>query len=174
MLAVLAPVPAWILADGFEVNNPEGVVAFGTGSLEGQNSGAWSFEFFSKPEIANSRGELRVLIYGSATDLVGKQHELHHPGYVTAVGTYRGMREARAGKHPRPDFRPKSALVDDTGCPLFWAASELRPLARKHHIPLNKLKLAGVGKLKPHPGIAPRGPQLIVVPDEFISAATHG
>jgi hypothetical protein len=173
MLAVLAPVPAWILADGLEVNNPEGIVAFGTGSLEGNNSGAWSFEFFSKPEIENGKGGLRVLIYGSATDLVGKQHELYHPGYATAVAVYRGITPAKAGKHPRPEFRPKSALDDDTGYPLFWEVSDLRPLSRKNYVPLSKLKLPNVGKLKAHSGVPPRGPQLVIVPDEFVPAITH-
>jgi hypothetical protein len=170
MLAILAPVPAEILADGFNVKNLEGIVAFGTGSLDSENSGAWSFEFFSRAEIAHSKDEIPVVIYGSATDLVAK-HRLHRPGYVTAVGVYHDLRAPKAGKHPRPDFRPHSALIGDTLYPLFWEVIELRELSKKEQIPLKKLKLfgSGAGKLKPHTGVAPRGPQLVVIADEFAS-----
>jgi hypothetical protein len=164
MLAVLAPVPAYILADGLKVTNPEGRVAFGTGENSG---GAWSFEFFSNPEIVASKGELPVLIYGSATDLHDKEHTLYRPGYATAIGRYEDIRPSKAGKHPRPDFRPKSALEDDTAYPLFWEVSKLRALEPKERIPLKKLKLAGVGKLRSYSGMAPRGPLLVIVPDEF-------
>jgi hypothetical protein len=169
-LAILAPVPAEILADGLTVQNPEGIVAFGTGALDGNNSGAWSWEFFSKAEIAESRGEIPVLIYGSATDLV-TDHRLHRPRYVTAIGIYENLQPAKGGRHPRPDFRPPSALTGDTGHPLFWEVSGLRELPRKEQVPLGKLKLfgSGVGKLKSHTGVAPRGPQLVVVPNEFVS-----
>jgi hypothetical protein len=166
MLALLAPVPAEILADGLELKNPEGLVAFGTGALTEENSGAWSFEFFSKPEINDSRGVLPVLIYGSSTDVVGP-HPLFHPGHVTAVAVYEGIRAGVAGKHPRPDFRPKSALIGDWNYPLFWEVSKLKALPKQDHIPLKKLNLAGIGKLKAHSGTPPRGPQLIVVPDQF-------
>jgi hypothetical protein len=69
MIAMLAPVPAEILASGFEVKNPRGVVAFGTGEPSGEKSGAWSFEFFSREEFKEGNGELKVLIYGSSTGL---------------------------------------------------------------------------------------------------------
>ena len=59
MLALLAPVPAKILADGFDVANPSGLVAFGTGELGEDKSGAWSFEFFLKEEFA----AIRILHY---------------------------------------------------------------------------------------------------------------
>lgn len=167
MLAILAPVPAEILADGFEVKNPEGLVAFGTGALTEQNSGAWSFQFFSNRELEGGKGKVPVLIYGSSTDLSGP-HPLHRPGYVTAVAIYEGYRiQKAAGKHPRPDFRPKSALAGDWAYPIFWEVSKLRPLPRNEYIPLKKLKLAGTGKLKPHSGMPPRGPQLVVLPNEF-------
>src|SRR5437763_16600101 len=122
MLAILAPVPAGILEDGLKVKNREGIIAFGTGSPARENSGAWSFEFFSKPEIVESIGELPVLIYGSKTGLT-KPHHLYQPGYVTAVGLYQGIEEARAGKHARPDFRPEAALIGDTDYPFFWHVS---------------------------------------------------
>jgi hypothetical protein len=159
-------VPAQILASGFEVVNPERRVAFGTGANIGENSGAWSFEFFTKPEIESEKGNLPVLIYGSATDLLGS-HPLHRPGYITAVAVYEGIRESVGGKHPLPEFRPKAALAGDWDYPLFWEVSKLRPLPKTDQIPLNKLKLAGKGKLKTHSGSAPRGPQLTVVPEEF-------
>lgn len=169
MLAILAPVPSGILGDAFEVKNPEGIVAFGTGGLEGENSGAWSFDFFSNPDIANAKGEIPVLIFGSASGLTGR-HELHHPGYVTAVARYQGIRAARAGRHPRPDFRPAIALRGDTGHALFWEISALKRLSPENHIPLGKLKLPGTGKLKSHSGISPRGPQLVFVSDALIHA----
>ena len=164
MLAMLAPVPASILADGLTVTNPEGRVAFGTGTHSG---GAWSFEFFSNPEIVASKGKLLVLIYGSATDLHDQGQELYCPGHVTAIGQYEDIRPSKAGKHPRPDFRPKSALEADTAYPLFWEVSKLRALASQERIPLRQLKLPGIGKLKSYSGVAPRGPLLVIVPDDF-------
>src|ERR1700689_1995112 len=115
MLALLAPVPAKILADGFDVENPSGLVAFGTGELGGDKSGAWSFEFFLKEEFAEGKGTLPVLIFGSSTDLLGP-HPLHRPGYATAIGTYQGTTEAK--NYSPPD--PKSALGGDTGRAMFW------------------------------------------------------
>jgi len=53
MLAILAPVPAEILADGFKVKNPEGRVAFGTGTQD--TGGGWSYEFFLKPDINQAK-----------------------------------------------------------------------------------------------------------------------
>jgi hypothetical protein len=168
VIAILAPVPAEILSGGIQVKNPEGRVAFGTGTMTGENSGAWSFEFFSKPEIQDRKGEIRVLIYGSSTD--GSGSPLYHPGHVIAVAVYERIQEAKACKHPRSDFRPKSALSGDSDYPLFWEVSKLRGLPAAEHLPLKKLKLFGTGKLKSYPGTPPRGPQLIVVPEELAAS----
>jgi hypothetical protein len=134
--------------------------------MTGENSGAWSFEFFSQPEIANRKGKIPVLIYGSSTGVPNSLY--HYPGYVTAVAVYERLQEPNVGgKHPRLDFRPKSALSGDTNYPLFWEVSNLRALHKAERIPLKKLKLFGAGKLKSHPGTPPRGPQLIDAPDEL-------
>jgi len=167
MLAMLAPVPAEILADGFKVENPSGLVAFGTGEPSEDNSGAWSFEFFSKEEFVEGKGNLPVLIYGSSSGLKAS-HSFYHTGFVTAVGVYERTTAAKSWKHPDSSLRPKFALESDTKWTMFWEVSKLRPLAKKNHIPLSKLKLPGIGKLKSYSGAPPRGPMLVVVPDEFI------
>src|SRR5258706_15866086 len=127
MLALLAPVQAEILADGYHVRNSAGLVAFGTGAATEENSGAWSFEFFSKPEFKSGKGYLPVLIFGSGTDLAGP-HPLHRPGYVTATAIYEGVRTGVRGKHPQPAFRPQAALDADFDYPLFWEVSKLKAL----------------------------------------------
>ena len=166
MLALLAPVPAKILADGFDVTSPSGLVAFGTGEVGNDKTGAWSFEFFSKEEFSEGKGSLPVLIFGSSTDLNGP-HPLHRPGYVTAVGTYQGTTEAKNCKHPDPTLRPKAALDGDTRWTMFWEISNLKPLVREHQIPLKQLWLPGRGNLVHHSGESPRGPQLLVLSEEL-------
>jgi hypothetical protein len=166
MLALLAPVPAKILEDGFAVSNPSGFVAFGTGELGEEKSGAWSFEFFSKEELAEGKGVLPVLIFGSSTDLQ-EPHPMHRPGFVTAIGTYQGITEAKNYRHPDPSLRPKAALEGDTRWAMFWEVSNLKRLAKLSQIPLKRLKLRGKGRLASHSGESPRGPLLVVLPDEF-------
>lgn len=155
-----------ILADGFEVVNPSGLVAFGTGELGEDKSGAWSFEFFLKEEFAEGKGTLPVLIFGSSTDLQGP-HPLHRPGYVTAVGIYQGTTEAKNYRHPDPSLRPKSAVEGDTRWAMFWQVSNLRSLAVQDQIPLKNLKLPGSGRLASHSGKSPRGPLVVVLPEEL-------
>jgi hypothetical protein len=167
MFAMLAPVPAEILADGFEVKNPCGLVAFGTGAPSEEKSGAWSFEFFSKQEFVEGKGALKVLIYGSSTGVKGQPHPLYRAGHVIAVGVYEGIAPAKAWKHPDPTLRPKIARETDTKWTMFWEVSQLRLLAKEDQIPLKKLKLPGTGKLKAYAGTPPRGPMLVIVPEEF-------
>jgi hypothetical protein len=164
MLAMLAPVPAEILASGLEVKNPRGVVAFGTGEPSEKNSGAWSFEFFSKEEFKEGKGDLKVLIYGSSTDLA-TAHPLYRPGYVTAIAVYERVTTAKVGKHPDDSLRPNYALETDTKWTMFWEVSHLRALPKEKQIPLKKLLLPGTGKLKAYAGTPPRGPLLVVVPE---------
>jgi hypothetical protein len=166
MLAMLAPVPAEVLADAFEVKNPDGLVAFGTGEPGEEKSGAWSFEFFSKDEFKEGKGKLKVLIFGSSTDLKGP-HPLHRPGFVVATGVFEGTTVAKGGKHPDPTLRPKFARDFDTQWTMFWEVSQLQRLSKVHQVSLKKLKLPGTGKLRPYAGTSPRGPLLVVVPAEI-------
>jgi hypothetical protein len=162
MLALLAPVPAVHLPDAFKVKNADGVVAFGTGDKSGKSGGEWSFSFFSQDDLKQGQGNLPVLIYGSATDLKGP-NSFHHAGFVTALAVYQRVREAKAGKHPIPEYRPASALSGDTDWIFFWEVCQLTSLAKGDHIPLASLKLKGTGKLKAHSGSAPHGPELVVL-----------
>jgi hypothetical protein len=164
MLAMLAPVPADILASGLEVMNPHGVVALGTGAPSEEKSGAWSFEFFSKEEFKDGKGQLKVLIYGSATDSK-TAHPLYRPGYVTAMAVYERVTPAKAGKHPDDSVRPEYALETDTKWTMFWEVSHLSALPKEKQIALNKLLLPGTGKLKAYAATPPRGPLLVVVPE---------
>jgi hypothetical protein len=168
MIAMLAPVPAVILADALELRNSSDVVAFGTGDPSSNDGGRWSFEFFSKDEFANGKGTLKVLIYGSSTDLM-PPHPLHRPGHVTAIAVYQGITPAKAGKHPDDSLRPKYALGTDGRWTMFWEVSQLKALSKEQQIPLKALLLPSTGKLRKYAGI-PRGPMLVVVPEPFAAA----
>ena len=160
MLAILAPVPAEILSDAFDVKNLEARIAFGAGWVEWGSSGADAFEFFQKPAITASAGSLSVLIYGSRrSDYPTKPHKLYHPGFVIAHAVYEGRIEAKNGKHPQPNRRPKCTLAGDTPCALFWKVSLLKAFSSEDRIPIGKLDQNG----------APRGPRLISVPEDLIA-----
>jgi hypothetical protein len=169
MIALLEPVPAVHLPDAFKVQNAEGIVAFGTGAKSEVKSGEWSFQFFSKEELLEGKGILPVLIFGSATELKTSS-QYHRPGYVTVSAIYEGWTPAKNWKHPRPEFRPKSALDGDTEWTSFWEVSHLKFLGKAAQIPLAKLKLSGKGALRPHSGIAPIGPQLVVLSEELAAS----
>ena len=165
MLAILAPVPAEILESAFQVRNSKGIVAFGTGAIGEEKSGEWSFNFFSKSEISDQKGEMPVLIYGSKTDVAGP-HPLHDPTSVVAVGTYIGFSPAvGSGHHLHPEYRPQKALDGDLKYSMFWEIIGLRSLVRP--IPLKQLELFKQGKVTKYAGKQPIGPLLVSIPDEY-------
>ena len=168
MYALLAPVPEDHLGDALRVCAAEGRVAFGSGWVGEEKSGSSSWELFESLKREGVVPGLPVLIYASSTSDTGLLR-YHRPGYVTFVGQLVGATSANsAGKHPRAEVRPASALSGDTPAAVFWEVAALRLLNVAEQFPYAKLKRVSRDRST---GIAitsyPRGPTRVLVPKEL-------
>jgi hypothetical protein len=125
-----------------------------------QSTGAWSFEFFSKAELAGEEGYLPVFIYVS--------HDSESTGPLRAQyrGIYNGFLPALSnGKHSVPAERPESALEGDTPGSVFWRVKSLVELPKSSRPLLKTFKTWRAGK--PHLPVThiPRRPELVFAPD---------
>ena len=147
---LLAPIPVEHVEGAREAFETAGRVAFATGNPTSDYSGSSTWQLFKDLEQEGEFGKLAVFIHASLSG-----QPASHPHYQGQTASWRatlaGYELSKAGKHLRPEERPKSALLTDVGPSVgFWVVENLVQLQKSDRIPLAKFRTFRAGK----PGVA--------------------
>ena len=162
---LLAPVPVEHISSAKATFAKVGRVAFATGDPTSEFSGSSTWELFTGLMNEGEFGILPVYIHCS---LSGQPPA--HPDYNGLTASWRGVLAgydvSKTGKHVRPEERPKSALLTDSGKSVgYWIIEKLVNLEKEYRIPLSKFRTFRSGKPGIPVGVPLHGPMRAFAPD---------